>query len=290
MKMLVAGASGLVGREVVRLLVEAGHEVRTVSREPKRAEALRKLTPDVRILDATVEGALRGVCDGVDVVVSALGAPVTPNALGRASYADVDLKANLALLDEAKRAGVRRFVYTGVYTTPDYAETAYVRAHSEVEARIRASGLSYGVVRPTGVFGALAALLPMANKGPIPLIGDGLARTNPVHERDVAEALVRAAEARGPLELELGGPEVLTRKRIAELAFAACGKPARFVRLPGWLMSAIAFAYGVFNRRMGELLRFVILASTRSCVAPTAGTRALGPYFEQAVKESAASG
>ena len=59
MKVLVAGASGLIGREVVRLLVEAGHSVRTLSQNAERAERLRALTGDVRIADATKEGAFR---------------------------------------------------------------------------------------------------------------------------------------------------------------------------------------------------------------------------------------
>ena len=80
MKVLVAGASGLIGREVVRLLVEAGHGVRTLSQNAERAERLRALTGDVRLADATKEDAIRGVCQGIDVVVSALGAPVLPGA------------------------------------------------------------------------------------------------------------------------------------------------------------------------------------------------------------------
>lgn len=144
-------------------------------------------------------------------------------------------------------------------------------------------------MRTTGVFGALAELVAMAEKGPLPLIGDGSATTNPVHELDVAEAVVRAVTAGGSTEEDLGGPEVLTRRRIAELALVACRKPLRFVALPVAVMRAVAWFYGVFNRRMGELLRFVILASTRPCVAPARGTRTLAPYFEEVARRRASS-
>lgn len=279
MKILVAGASGLVGREVVRLLVEAGHAVRTLSQDEGRAAALRALTDDVRIADATREGALRGVCDGVDVVVSALGAPVLPGR-ARRSYGEVDRVANERLVAEAARAGVRRFVYVGVFTTPAYAGSAYVRAHHDVERRISRSGLEHGFVRATGIFGALAELVPMARKGPVPLIGNGSAKTNPVHETDVAEAVIRAVLAPGSTEVELGGPEVLTRRGIAELAFRACGKPPRLIAMPVWLMRVVAWLYRFTNRRMAELLAFVIPASTTDCVAEAGGTRKLGAYFE----------
>jgi uncharacterized protein YbjT (DUF2867 family) len=283
MNILVAGASGLIGREVVRRLAAGGHAVRTLSQNPERAASLRAFTSDIRIADATQPGALANLCEGIEVVVSTLGAPVLPGA-ARRSYAAVDVAANRALLDEARRAGVRRFVYLGVFTTPAYAHSAYVRAHAEVERLVRASGLEYGFVRTTGVFGALSELVTMARRGPVPLIGDGRATTNPIHETDVAEAVERAVAAAGSTEESLGGPETLSRRRIAELAFAACGKRSRVMALPVWLMRLIGWLYGLVNRRMADLLAFVIPASTRDCVAPSVGTRLLAPYFEQVAK------
>lgn len=280
MKILVAGASGLIGREVVRLLKGGGHFVRTLSRDPERARRLEKEADEVRVADATEPGSLDGVCDEIDVVVSALGAPVSPSAKGRRTFADVDLHANVALLEEAKRAGARRFVYVGVYTDPSYAKTSYVASHTEVEKAVRGSGLEHGFVRPTGVFGALAEFVGIARKGPIPLIGDGSAKSNPVHETDVAEAVVRAVDAAGSTEADVGGPQLLTRREIAELAFRAVGKKPRVFAMPVWMMRLTAFLFGLINRRMGDFLRFIILASTHSCRAPAAGKRELGAYFE----------
>lgn len=280
MNILVAGATGLIGREVVRALKGAGHFVRTLSRDPSRAKRLEGEADEVLVADATQPGALDGSCDGIEIVVSALGAPVSPNAKTRQTFGDVDRAANLALLDAAKRAGVRRFVYVGVYTLPIYADTAYVDSHTQVEAAVRASGLEHGFVRPTGVFGALAELVDMAKKGPIPLIGDGSATTNPVHEAEVAEAVLRVVTDPDSSEIDIGGPETLSRRRIGELAFRAAGKKPRLLALPVWLMRAMAFVIGPFNRRMSDFLRFIILASTTSCLAPLTGKHALGPYFE----------
>jgi len=254
--------------------------VRTLSKDPKRAESLRKIADEVRVVDATAEGSVEGACQGLDLVVSALGAPVSPSGKGRRSFADVDLKANLNLLAEAKRAGVRRFVYVGVFTRPVYASTSYVQAHAQVEDRIRQSGLEYGFVRTTGVFGALAEMLPMALKGPVPLIGDGSAVTNPIDERDVAEAVLRASEASGSTEVDIGGPETLSRHQIAEAAFTALGRPVRLVKMPVWAMTLVRLIYGVFNRRMGEFLSFMQLVATHECVAPSSGTRRLLDHFK----------
>jgi len=286
MKILVAGASGLIGGEVVRLLKERGHYVRTLSLDPARAAKLKAVADDVRLGDATVPGTLDGVCDGIECVVSALGAPVSPRAKGTRPFEAVDLAANLALLVEAKRAGVRRYVYVGVHTEAAYAGAAYVRAHTEVEKAVSELGLEYGFVRPTGVFGSLAEMIAIARKGPLPLIGGGKAMTNPVHETDVAEAVMAAVTAPISCEIDIGGPETMTRRQIAELAFTSLGKRPRLLAAPVWMMRIVALLYGLVNRRMGEFLPFVILVSTNSCVAPTTGSRRLKPYFEQEARKA----
>lgn len=284
MRVLVAGATGVVGREVALLLKQRGHFVRTISKTPQRADALRECVDEVRVLDATRPEYVAGTCDGLDAVISALGAPVSPSGKGRRSFADVDLRANLNLLAEARRAGARRFVYVGVFTEAVYADTAYVKAHARVETAIRESGLEYGFVRTTGVFGSLAEMLPMALKGPLPVIGDGSALTNPIDERDVAEAVLAALVAAGSTEVDIGGPETLSRRQIAEAAFTALGRPPRLMKMPVWAFALVRVIYGLFNRRMGEFLAFMQLAVTHACIAPTPGKRKLLEHFSSRAK------
>jgi uncharacterized protein YbjT (DUF2867 family) len=290
MKILVAGASGLIGWDAVGLLKTAGHYVRTLSRDPKRAARLSSLADDVRLADATARASLDGVCDSIDVVVSALGAPVSPTSFARTSYLETDLVANLALLDVARAAGVRRFVYVSVHVEPSYAQTRYARAHTEFENALRSSGLEYGIVRLTGVFGALREMLPMARLGVIPLVGDGRALSNPIHESDVAACVVDLAlRAEAGLELDAGGPEVLTRRAIAELAFRALGKTPRLPASPPVIARLSSMLIGLVNARARDFIDFITLASTHDCVAPNRGELRLGPYLEAKATPSAGS-
>jgi uncharacterized protein YbjT (DUF2867 family) len=266
---------------VLRLLHAAGVPTRTLSRRPEAADKLRAFTSDVRLADATDPAAIAGAAEGCDVVLSAVGAAVSPARGERRGYEDVDLFANRNLLAEAKRAGARRFVYVGVWVEDGYRDVAYVRAHEVFIDELRASGLPFGVVRPTGVFGALAELVAMAKKGRVPLIGGGSARSNPVHEADVAEACVEAIGSADPaLDLGIGGPDVLTRREVAELAFAAARKPPRFVPAAPWMMRAGAALVSPFDRRLAELFRFVTAVSTTDAVAPKRGERRLADYFD----------
>lgn len=285
---LLAGATGAVGRAALGLLGARGVRVRTLSRDPGRAAAIAGAIPggvDVRIADARRPAALRGALDGVDVVVSCLGASVSLGLRGRAGYFHVDVPAHEHLVAEARAAGVRRLVYLSVFAAPGYDHTRYVRAHLEVESRIRGAGIDSVVVRPTGVFTALGDFLAMARWGIASLPGDGQARTNPVHPIDVAEALVDAIDG-GPEVVEIGGPEVLRRDDLVGLAFAALGKRARIAHVPPAIFKASAWVMRPLHPRLGELLEFAVAVSTSDGVAPAAGRRRLEPWFRDLAQES----
>jgi uncharacterized protein YbjT (DUF2867 family) len=278
-RILVAGATGALGRAVVRELQARGHTVRALVREPARAVGLG--ADEVHAADALDAAALRGACEGVRRVFSCLGASMSPSARERRSYVAVDVPANANLLTEARRAGVARFVYVSVFHAPERRDIAYCRAHEEVVDRLRASGLDWGVVRPTGFFSALAELVDMARRGPLPELGDGLARSNPIHEADLARVCADVLEQSGPTEVDVGGPEVLTRRQMAERAFAALGRPARLRRMPTGVASAAGWLLQPFHPRLAQLAAFVSAIHQQDLIAPVHGQRTLGDYFRE---------
>lgn len=279
MRVLLAGASGAIGSEILTLLKAQGVWVRTLSRDAARAERLRGLADDVVVADATRDD-VRAVARGVDVVVSALGASVGFGLRERRSYRGVDLEANTNILESAVTHGARRFVYVGVHSGPGYSSTGYVRAHEAFGGRLAQTGLGWTVVRPTGVFSALTPLVDLARRGRMALIGDGHARTNPVHPVDVAEACVRSLDE-GPPEISVGGPEVLTRRAIAEAAFTAVGLPPRFFEVPPAVARANGALIGLVHPRLGELIQFLTAVATSEAVGPPIGTRTLLDYFRR---------
>jgi uncharacterized protein YbjT (DUF2867 family) len=277
-RVLLAGATGAVGREVARLLGEQGHFVRALSRSPVRAQALAGRVSEVVTADATEGARLAGVMDGIEIVVSCLGASVGLGLAERRGYERLDTPANANLITAARAAGVRRFVYLGAHVLPSYAHTRYVRAHEAVGQALATSGLGYTIVRPTGIFSALAPFLDLARKGLVTVVGDGRARTNPVHPVDVAEAVV-AHLSGGPTDLSVGGPDVLSRAELAEAAFTALGRRPRLIRIPAWIFRASGAMLRPLHPRLGDLLQFVAAVSVVDAVAPAVGKRRLGDYF-----------
>lgn len=279
MRVLVAGGTGAVGREVVRELAARGHSVRVLSRRAVAIAGCEAVQGDVLRPETLV-----GACDGADVVVSAVGGSLDIGKIrDRIGYDAVDHVGNRALLAEAERSGARRFVYVSVFSTPETVALEYVAAHLRFEEALRASTLEQGVVRPTGVFLFLLDALRMARKGRAVVLGDGSARTNPVHEADVAAAVADAVESgERVVETDIGGPDVLTRREIAEAAFRAAGREPRITAEPPGALRAAAGVFLPFNPRLSALLRFGTEVSLTDCVAPALGARRLDDYFAAA--------
>jgi uncharacterized protein YbjT (DUF2867 family) len=82
-------------------------------------------------------------------------------------------------------------------------------------------------------------------------------------------------------DIPIGGPEVLTRRQIVELAFAACGRPPRISRAPAWAPGLIGGLIRPFAPRLGELASFLGVVSAGDFVAPAYGARRLGDFYRE---------
>lgn len=277
---LVAGATGTLGGHLVRELIALGHRVVALTRRADQVRPVPRLV-DVVQGDLADAASLDRACAGVDVVFSCAGASLDPADLrDRASFDEVDWEGNRRLLESARRAGVKRFLYVSLFNGQTLLGTEYARAHERFAELLEGSGLRHTVVRPTGFFSAFEPFVRMARRGVVPVIGPGEARTNPIHEADLAE-LCAAAVARDDAVLEAGGPEVLTRRRIAELALEAAGRGGRVVHVPPAAFGAASALARPFNRRVAAVLDFGRAVSLADVVAPARGRRRLGEWFER---------
>lgn len=282
-RVLVAGATGTLGRRVVRELLARGEHVRALVRHTNSVGTRALGRIELVRGDLLDPGTLGGACDDVDVVISCAGASMRLGGWAdRRSFMEVDFGGNANLLEIARTSGVSKFVYVSMFGARELLRTEYAAAHERFVGALAGSGLPYTVVRPTGYFAFFSEVLTMAKRGRAVLIGDGSARTNPVDERDVASACADAIllEER---EMAIGGPDVLSRRRIAELAFEALGKPPKISSISPALFGAVIRPVGLINRRIHALAAFGASVSTTECVAPRIGRRTLASYFAEQV-------
>lgn len=285
-RVLVAGATGSLGRHVVTELVRRGVAVRALSRRANSNRAGIEGPGAVETFrgDVLDPSSLAGCCDGVDAVVSCIGGSLDLYAWrDRLPYSGVDTAGNLALLEAARRAGTGAFVYVSVFGVPAIEQTAYIRAHREVEKALAGSGLDHRIIRPTGFFGFLDEVLAMACRGFVPVIGDGSARTNPVDERDLAATVAGALDESAKV-IEIGGPDVLSRAGIASLAAEASGRRVRVLRSSPRAWRTASASLRRLQPRLAELLEFAEAVSTHDAIAPVRGRRRLEDYFREAAR------
>lgn len=275
---LVAGASGRVGQAVIYELQQHNHLIRALVRN--QAKLGNVTVNDVLRADARDPVKLAGACEGIEVVISALGGSLQLGRTERnATYWDVDYQANKNLLAEAKRARVRKFIYISAFKANEVKGSAYFAAHAAFEAELQSSGMEYAIVRPTGIYYIFEEFVKLARYGLMPLFGDGSAKTNPIDERDVAGICVDAIDAEQKV-YDIGGPEVFTRREIGALCFKVLGKKSRFIKYPIGLMRWLIKPLRLFDQRLFDLMDFAILVNHTDAVAPRIGTQSLEKYLQ----------
>lgn len=279
-KVLLAGVSGRLGSHLLPILKAHGYFVRGISRFPNKTGS-NAICDELLTADLCQPSSLQHCCDDIDVVFSSAGASLNPNALtDRASYHAVDYLGNLNLLREAKTAGVKRFVYVSVFGGPAHRHLAYCDTHERFADELANSGLSFCVIRPTGFFGVFQQMFDMAVTGFGITIGDGSCRSNPIHEEDLATICFQALSGDQP-HIDVGGPQIITRRDIVTLAFDALGKKPRLAAIPPLFFSGAAAALALPQPRIAALLRFGIEVSLKDTIAPAFGSRRLEDYYRQ---------
>ena len=236
MKVLLAGGFGHLGSDVLKSLVNAGHEVVAADMVVKELD-FKGFTP--LQIDMTNKEKLKGVCDGKDVVITTVG---LTKASEKVTAYDIDYGANKNLLEEAKRAGVKHFVYISVLKADKGRHIPMLDAKAMFEEELRKSGLTYTIFRPTGYFYDTAHIFqPKVEKGEVTLLKTkNEIKCNVIDTRDFADYIVQHM-CDDNKEYDVGGREIYTYKEIAEMFFKAAGKTPVIKYAPPFLFDMIIF-------------------------------------------------
>src|SRR5207247_2666712 len=200
MRIVVAGGSGFIGREVVDLLLqEGGHEVTVTSRDPSARRGLWDGRVEIVQAFAGDRVSLGKAFTRADVVVQAIqfpNHPVEDASKGR-TYLEVDGKGTQIAAEVAKKLGVRRMVYLSGAGAGQGRSQPWMRAKDMAEAAIAASGLEHVFLRPSWIYGpgdrsmnrfvAFCRYLPV-----VPVIGNGKTPVYPIFVKDVARCVVES--------------------------------------------------------------------------------------------------
>ncbi len=239
MKVVLAGAFGNLGREILKSLIAAGHEVVAADLKELPLEGLEG-TYTFRSIDATNPETLKGLCDGAQVVITTMG--LTGASTRFTSY-DIDYKGNMNLYAECQRAGVEKFNYISVISCdqPGAEQVPMLHAKFLVEQDIKKQPMDYVIYRPTGYFYDIAKVFkPYVDKGEMQLLkGYGGVKANVVDCPDFADFIV-AHMCDTNVTYNVGGKETYTYEEMAAMCFEAAQKPLKIKWAPIWMFGLLA--------------------------------------------------
>ncbi len=280
-KVLLAGATGYLGRFITQELIARNFETRIIVRDKEKVNIK---APNLKIIEAQVTEieSIKGTCKDIDIVISTVGITRQKDGL---TYMDVDYQANVNLVDEAKKSGVAKFIYISVLNGDKIRHTKGGEAKEKLVDYLKSSGLNYCIIRPNGFFSDMGDFLKMAKGGKIYLFGKGELKMNPIHGKDLAEVVVDSINQNKP-EINVGGPDILSQNEIAALALKAYRKPIKIVHLPDWLRRFIIWFFRSFtNQKTYGPIEFFLTVMVMDMQAPKYGKEKLEDFFNQEVKK-----
>ncbi|HET7483527.1 MAG TPA: NAD(P)H-binding protein [Actinomycetota bacterium] len=255
MRVVVAGGTGFVGRHISRALLDAGHDVAVLGRDPSKVAAIPQLRGAGAVRgDVTDPGSLRGTLDDTDVVVGAVQFPNYPMELPRyrLTFDHYDRVGTENLLAEATRAGVTNYLYISGAGVDPRSPKRWYRAKGLAEAAIAASGLGYAFLRPSWAYGpedkALNKFVAIARRSPVvpypapvemrgPFVHFVDQHIQPVWIGDVATAASRILERDAwGATYEIGSRAVMTMREVVATMLEVLGKKKAVIPVPAPLM------------------------------------------------------
>ena len=232
---LIAGATGILGSEICRLLAENGQPVRALVRNtsnPDKVAQLKALQTEVVVGDLKDRRSLDAACRGVIAVISTASSTLSRQAGD--SIESVDREGQVNLVDAASAAGVKHFVLIS-FPNVDI-DFPLQRAKRTVEDRLQRSGMSYTILQPT--FFTEVWFSPAlgfdAKNAKAQIYGSGHHKISFISFQDVARFAVAALDPRlAPNAIvKLGGPEALSPLEAVRLAEQVVGKPIEVQHVP----------------------------------------------------------
>jgi len=231
---LIVGATGRLGGQIVQRLLADGRKVRVLVRPQSDYGSLVQAGAEPVVGDLKDPASLHAACEGIEAVVT------TANAAGRGgedTFQTVDDEGNHNLINAAVQGGVERFTFTSVLGSDPDSPAPLLRAKGITEERLRASGMTFTVTQADVHMDMLIPLvvdLPLSQGEPVRVVGEGRRTHSFVAQQDVAAFTVAALDhpAARNSTIVIGGPEPLSWRDIVGAVERELGRPIRLETIP----------------------------------------------------------
>jgi uncharacterized protein YbjT (DUF2867 family) len=254
--LLIVGASGMLGRQIAERALASGRPLRLMARHPAKLADLGARGAQLVQGDLIDPASLARACEGASQLIASAHA-----LLGRGRYRSeaVDDAGHRALIDAARQAGVGHFIYISALGAAPGHPVDFFRTKYAIEEYLKASGLSWTILRPSAFMDLHAHRLIGMNivaTGKTRLIGSGSTRRNFIAVRDIARFVELALDEPKfrTRALDLGGTDNLSDDEITALYGRLASVMPKVSRLPAGVARVMSAVLRPFHPGISRVL------------------------------------
>ena len=230
---LVVGATGQLGGLIAKRLLAAGRTVRALAREASAWQGLQAAGAQIAIGDLKQRATLDAACSGVDVVITTANSALRG---GADNTQTVDIDGNRNLIDAARSAGVKQFIFVSAFGVTVDSPVPLFQAKARTEEYLRASGMPYTILAADGfmdVWFPMIVIGPVLDGRPVTIIGEGRRKHSLIAADDVASFAIAAIGHSAAMNrhLPLGGPEAVSWRDVVAAFERRLGREIAVVSL-----------------------------------------------------------
>lgn len=243
---VVTGAFGYSGQYITKRLLKEGHRVRTITNSLDRPNPFGQRV-EAFPFNFDQPAKLRESLEGAKVLYNTYWVRFNHKTFKHSIAVD----NTLTMFEAAKAAGVERIVHTSITNPSEDSPLEYFSGKAILENALKASGMSYAILRPTVIFGREDILINniawSLRKFPIMgVFGDGKYRLQPIFVDDYAALAVAQGRSRENCVVDAIGPETFTYRELLQEVGAIIGSPRRLVGMPPWFGCVVGWIVGKF--------------------------------------------
>lgn len=291
MRILITGGTGFIGKKLIPVLQEQGHEISVLCRNRDKAEKMLPNNCKIVLGDITDAESLKGCCDGIDMVYQLVGLSGNelPSDHQFARFRKVNVEGLRNIVEEAKRAHVKRFIQVSSIAAMGIVKKMPINAESKCEPylpyqvskregellvlkEVKENGFPAIIVRPAKVYGpegedSYQSIINMCKKGIFPRVGMRDAQVSHCYIDDLISTLALLTEKGKVGEIYICATEKgIGFYESVRLVAKLMNKKVTMIPIPRWLMASIAYCieliFGCMGKKSPVTRKNVIAATT----------------------------
>lgn len=231
--LLITGATGYIGRHLVKRLVEQGERPRCLVRDPGKATRILPVAAiEIAQGDTTQPASLSSALSGVDTIVHAAFITADRKQSAGNNYEKTNVQGTANLIQAAQQSGIKRIIEISGLGTKPAKPGSYMQGRYLAEKMLKESGLDWTIIQPSVLFGKdapfIKGLTDLIRTSPVvPLIGGGKIMFQPIYVEDVVSVILKMLqepERTNRKTYIIGGPEYYSFAQVIDILLRAMHK------------------------------------------------------------------